>query len=133
MSLNMGIRFVKTVPQLENTSLGRQSSLVTRDSIKVHIEELVLHGFVPGDRRQIAHALQAELARLMSRGDPREWRQNAPLIERINGGTFKVEAGAKPDMTGTEIARAVFGSLHRQARASMKASRIRPGLGGLRA
>jgi len=34
--------------------------------IHLHIEELVLHGFAPGDRHQISEAMQQELTRLIS-------------------------------------------------------------------
>jgi hypothetical protein len=41
---------------------------MTRPSpdIEVHIAELVLHGFAPGDRRGVADALEAELGRLLA-------------------------------------------------------------------
>ena len=35
-------------------------------SIEMHIEELVLHGFEPGDRHAIGDAVERELARLLS-------------------------------------------------------------------
>jgi hypothetical protein len=114
---------VKITPQ---PAARRQAS----DTVKVHIEELVLQGFAPGDRHRISSAVESELARLIREGGPRAWRQNPPALERIDGGAFKVEVGAKPQDAGTEIARAVFRSLRQHARASASALRARTGLGG---
>jgi hypothetical protein len=100
--------------------------------VKVHIEELVLHGFAPGDRHRIASAVESELTRLMSEGGLPLWQQNPPPLERIAGGTFQVKAGAKPQTAGTEIARAVFRSLRQSSKAAASALRTRPGLGGRR-
>jgi hypothetical protein len=36
-----------------------------RPSINLHIEELVLHGFAPGDRHRISEAVEQELTRLI--------------------------------------------------------------------
>ncbi len=90
----------------------------SRDSIKIHIEELVLHGFAPGDRHQIAAAVENELSRLMTERGLQGIRTNAIAVGRINGGAFKVEAGAKAQVTGAEIARAVFRSVRQHTRAS---------------
>ena len=67
-----------------------------RDSVKLHIEELVLHGFAPGDRHGIAYAVESELARLMSDGCLSGLQANSLTVGRVNGGAFKVEPGAKP-------------------------------------
>ncbi len=104
---------------------GRQA----RDSVKVHIEELVLHGFAPGDRSRIANAVERELTRLMGEGGLSVLRENPVTLGRIHGGAFKVKAGAKPQAAGTEIARAVYRSLHQGAGASASAPAIRPGAG----
>ena len=91
---------------------------------KIHIEELVLHGFAASDRHRIAGEVERELSRLMGEGRLAGFRENLTL-ERMNGGTFKVEAGAKAQAAGTQIARAVFRGLG-------QSSRARPGAGGRR-
>src|SRR6516225_1781108 len=108
---------MRIAPQFERMEQARHSSPVTCHSVKVHIEELVLHGFARGDRHRIAQAVETELARLMGEGSAPAWQQSPPAIERINSGRFKVRAGAKPQATGREIAQAVFRSLREQARA----------------
>jgi hypothetical protein len=110
---------VKITPQLEGSPQAA-------DSIKVHIEELVLHGFAPGDRHRIAGAVETELARLMGEGGLQGLRSNSLSLGRINGGTFKVTVGAKPQAAGTEIARAVYRSVQRSTRAASRAQRARP-------
>jgi len=114
---------VKTAPQPVDGGQARHSSTVTRHSVGVHIEELVLHGFAPGDRHRIAAAVESELARLMSEGGL-PGLQGGPLtLDRINGGAFKVKAGAKPQTAGADIARAVFRSLRLHAMASARLKR----------
>jgi len=94
--------------------------VVTGHSILVHIEQLVLHGFNPGDRRRIARAVEAELARLVREETPPQWQQNLPALERINGGSFRVQAGANPQAAGAQIARAVFRGLRQHLGASAR-------------
>lgn len=114
---------MKTAQQSEEARRGR-------NSVKVHIDELVLHGFAASDRYRIAQAVERELTRLIDEGGPPGWRQNPPVLDRMVGGTFHVKAGAKPQAAGTEIAQAVFRSLQQHARASARPPLTRPGLGG---
>jgi hypothetical protein len=95
----------------------------------VHIGELVLHGFAPGDRHRIAGAVEHELARLMSAEDAPRWRVNPPALDRVEGGAFRIKPGARPEAAGAEIARAVFGSLrqHAGAQAGVAGTRRFPG------
>jgi len=79
--------------------------------IHLHIEELVLHGFVPADRYRIGDAMQRELARLFTeKQTPPSLTKNAE-IDRLNGGTFHMTAAPRPEATGAQVARAVFGGL----------------------
>jgi len=116
---------LKTRPQSWD---GRQA----RGPVRVHIEELVLHGFASGDRRRIAAAVELELARLMGEGGRPGWRENPPALDRMAGGTIRVKAGAKPEAAGTDIARAVVRSLRQHARASAVARAVGPRAGGRR-
>ena len=75
--------------------------------IEVHIEELVLHGYAPGQRRDVGDALEPELRRLLvERGIPRAW-QVSP--EKIDAVAIQDGAQAKPATAGEQIARAVYG------------------------
>ena len=82
-------------------------------AVEVHIEELVLHGFAPGDRAGIAAAVERELARLLVRdGVPPAWHQPENR-ERVDGGAFRHAAGAPPRRTGTAVAREVWKAVRR--------------------
>lgn len=77
-------------------------------NVEMNIEELVLHGFPPGDRRRISDALEHELSRLFAqRGVPPSLRENR-RIESLQGGTFEVRPGAGPGETGVRVARIVY-------------------------
>ena len=74
--------------------------------IEVHIEELVLHGFAPRSRWDMADALQQELHGLLAaHGIPPPW-QNSP--ERIDAGVIRATAPARSTIAGEQIARAIY-------------------------
>lgn len=80
-------------------------------SIEVHIEELVLHGFSPADRRPIADAIERELSSLLAReGLPAE---QSFEIGRVNGGTFRIGEKQRAGSAGKGVARAIYGGLSR--------------------
>lgn len=79
--------------------------------IHLHIEELVLHGFAPGDRHRIGDAMQRELARLFTEGRTPPALAKSTEIDRLNAGTFHMTAAPRPEATGAQVARAVFGGL----------------------
>lgn len=82
-----------------------------QSSIHLHIEELVLHGFASGDRHRIGDAVQRELARLFAAERIPMRLTKSAVIDRLNGGTFQMSATPRPEVTGTQAARAVFGGL----------------------
>ena len=47
-------------PEADRTAKGAETAPVPRQSIEVHIEALVLHGFSQADRRPIADAVERE-------------------------------------------------------------------------
>ena len=74
--------------------------------IEVHIDELVLHGFAPGDRWQIGDALERELHGLLAeKGLPQAWLSNP---ERLDAGSIRAASLTKPASAGTEIAGAAY-------------------------
>lgn len=84
-------------------------------NIKLHIEELVLHDFAPGDRYAIADAVQRELSRLLAApiGTP---GLTSSLVghsttSRLDAGTFQVEQNSKPGSIGSQIGQAIHGGL----------------------
>ena len=82
-----------------------------RPSVHLHIEELVLHGFAPGDRHRISEAVEQELTRLIS-GQPLSASKNISL-DRMDGGSFQMSKDAPPARVGEQIAGALHGGLGR--------------------
>jgi hypothetical protein len=80
-------------------------------SIHLLIEELVLHGFAPGDRHRIGDAVQQELARLFTEKQIPTGLTNDSAIAGLDAGSFPSTAASSPEATGAQVARAVFGGL----------------------
>ncbi|MEP6635822.1 MAG: hypothetical protein ABJB97_03790 [Acidobacteriota bacterium] len=83
--------------------------------IKLHIEELSLHGFAPGDRYAIADAVEQELSRLLIEhfAEPRTsplWNTNTDTA-RLDAGAFQVAPSSAAKMIGSQIAQAVHGGV----------------------
>jgi hypothetical protein len=82
--------------------------LNSQPSIELRIEELVLHGFAPGDRYAIGDAVERELVRLLGeQGVPISLRSESATDE-IRGLTFNAAPNAKPSAIGRKIAQAVY-------------------------
>jgi hypothetical protein len=80
-------------------------------NIELHIEELVLHGFAPGDRYRIGAAMERELARLFAEKNTLASLTQEQEVARLDGGTFEVEPGSVAEAIGTQLAQAVHGGL----------------------
>ncbi len=79
-------------------------------AIELHIEELVLHGFEPHQRRAIAQAVEEALSGLLAeRGLPPGWAEGAQ-IDRLDAGQFEVMPAAPPAAIGSEVAQALYAS-----------------------
>jgi hypothetical protein len=92
-------------------------------NIELHIEELILHGFLHTDRHRIAQAIQSELVRLLAGKDlPPAFDRNLEF-SRLDGGSFVVRTGEKPESTGTRIGQAVYRGIAGNQRAEAEFSR----------
>ena len=84
---------------------------MSEETVTLQIEELVLHGFAPGDRYRIADAVEREMGRLLAeRGVPVEWASTGSPVDSLNADSFEIVAGARPERIGTQIAEAIYGS-----------------------
>ena len=82
-------------------------------NIELNIEELVLHGFSPGDRYRIGEAVEQELSRMLAdRGVPQSLEYGLE-IANMNGGAFEVAQGSRAQVVGAQVAKAVYGGLGR--------------------
>ena len=81
------------------------------ENVELHIEELLLRGFAPGDRYRIGDAMERELARLFAeRGTPPSLARGGE-IERLDGGAFEVAHGSKSETVGAQVAQTIYGGL----------------------
>ena len=84
-------------------------------TIKLHIEELVLHSFDPHDRHAIADAVQRELSTLLATHSRSPESANPFSVSaerpRVDAGSFHAERNAKPNSLGAQIAHAVHGGI----------------------
>lgn len=83
---------------------------MSRRKIELRIDELVLHGFAPGDRHRIGEAVERELSRLMS-GDGESFAAVRKGSSKIEGGAITLAPGAGPESAGAQIARAVYSGI----------------------
>jgi len=82
-------------------------------NIELHIEELVLHGFEPGDRHRIGEAVQRELTRLFGElGAPARLFHDVES-RRVDAGSFEVAREMRGETIGVQVAQAVYGGLDR--------------------
>ena len=80
-------------------------------NIELNIEELVLHGFLPGDRHRIGEAVEQGLTRLLAdRGVPQSLERGRE-IANMNGGAFEVAPDSRAQVVGAQVAKAVYGGL----------------------
>jgi hypothetical protein len=80
-------------------------------NVELHVEELVLHGFAPGDRYHIGEAVERELQRLFAEQGAPPSLMRGVEIERLDGGSFGMEAGSRASAVGAQVAQAVYGGL----------------------
>ena len=80
-------------------------------NIDLYIDELVLHGFSPGDRYPVGDAVQQELTRLFTeQGLPPTLAQGGN-VAHLDGGAFQVKSHLQAKTVGGQIASAVYGGL----------------------
>ena len=83
---------------------------MTPRPIRVHIDELVLHGFDPLDRYAIGDAVRNELTEALGDGG---WRDAASVaIPRLRAGTVEAQPRRGAGI-GTEVANAVKGAVRK--------------------
>jgi hypothetical protein len=76
--------------------------------VNLHIEELVLNGFSPGDRHRIGQAVEFELARLITeQGIPSSLSREGG-VARMDGGRFNMWPNSGAEVIGGQVARSVY-------------------------
>lgn len=81
--------------------------------VEVFIEELVLHGFAPGDRHRLGAVVERELARLFGEQGVPPWLARGGELAQLPGGSFTVTPDIRAETVGAQVAQAVYQGLHR--------------------
>ncbi len=82
-----------------------------RYNLELHINELVLHGFTPGDRHAIGEAVQRELTRLFTEQGIHPSLHRELEVEKLDGGAFQIRPEARAEGIGAQVGQAVYGGL----------------------
>lgn len=82
-------------------------------NIEVHIKELLLDGFAPGDRYRIAGAVEGELVRLFAEQDVSLSMSEGAEVEWMPRGTIYIARGSKAEAIGNQIAQNVHTGINR--------------------
>ena len=80
-------------------------------NVELHIEELMLHGFAPGDRHRIGEAVERELQRLLAEQGAPDLLNGSVELERIDAGSFNLDENAKSATIGAQVAEAIYSGL----------------------
>jgi hypothetical protein len=95
----------------------RPSSALATPHFDLHIEDLVIDGFPPGESRAIAAALEQELGRLLARDaapfTAKGKNRARPIgFERLDAGVITYAPSASPRVVGRVAAGAIVQQLH---------------------
>lgn len=90
------------------TAASAERDNAARPPIRLHIEELVLHGFSPHDRHHIGEAMETELHRLLTEQGFAGWQPQDLTMERMDAGEFRAAPGARAGSLGAQVAQSVF-------------------------
>src|SRR5262249_48874942 len=77
-------------------------------SVELQIDQLVLHGFAPGERLAVADALENELAELFAEQGLRHSLMSSMDLSTLDGGEFRVSSGSKPHQIGAQIGQSLY-------------------------
>ena len=81
--------------------------------IELHIEELILHGFEPGNHHAIGEAVESELERLLTEGGLAEELTSGGEVPSIHADKINLASRESPVRLGHQIAKSVYGGIGR--------------------
>jgi len=79
-----------------------------RQNVELYIEELLLHGFGNVNRHRIGEVLKCELTRLFTEQDVPSLLSRSGDFRRLDGGTFNIPSGSKPEAIGSQVAQSIY-------------------------
>lgn len=80
---------------------------MTRPTIEIEIDELVLHGFPPSERYRIAESVTTELTRIVMERGLTQADATSQASDSVQGGSFTL----RPANAGAQIAEAIYQGL----------------------
>lgn len=81
-------------------------------NVELHIEQLILLGFAPGDRYRISAAIEHGLAQLIAeQGIPPTIAREGEITS-IDGEKFNIAPDTKAEAIGAQIAKSVYESIN---------------------
>ena len=98
---------------MSNSDITNEQNKVRQPAynVELHIDEIVLHGFVHRDRYEIQEAIQRELTRLIAdEGLPSPFHQGDEAA-RLDAGSVMMHRGISPSEVGIQVAQAVYRGL----------------------
>ena len=84
-----------------------------KNSINLHIKELVLHSFEPGDQRRINIAVESELTRLLTEQNVPPGFAGGISLPAVKASAFQVTPHIKPAAIGQQVAQSVYAGLNK--------------------
>ncbi len=76
-------------------------------AIEVHIEQIVLHGYAPGDTHRLGEALQAELTRLVQKHGVNSSGMGNLSLQTLDGGRLKAAERPSTEALGARLAQRI--------------------------
>ena len=89
------------------TSRDSAQGLRSPAAVRLHIGELVFHGFPPTSRYSLAESTKVQLTTLLTeQGVPPDFKTNQAFVD---AGSFQLTANSRPNAIGSLVARAIYG------------------------
>lgn len=94
----------------QTTGNSAQAPQASTESVRLHISEMVLHGFPAHSRYSIAESTKAELTTLLTgQGIPTKFKATGEQ-SAVDAGSFQLTPNARPNAIGSLVARAIYRS-----------------------
>lgn len=82
-----------------------------KPNVELYIDELVLHGFPPGDHHRIGDAVERELIRLFAEQGISPSLGQDSEVARLDSGAFEAKPGLGTEAIGIQVAQTVHWGL----------------------
>jgi hypothetical protein len=90
-----------------------KSPIHVQPALRLHVDELVLHGFQSANRFTIGKAVERELARLFATNGVPPSLARLGQIAYLDGRSFEMKPSRQPTALGAQVASAVYQALTR--------------------